>query len=166
MAASPDRITIECPRCGHRYADHERGSIEPASAHPISGDREFWKAANTTNCPKCAAKTDVNLLIVDRDEVWRLSPFAQQVADPGVAASSPPGGQIAYAAKPRRPQQALTAAQSEARRRALSVIEGRSHAGVGARREALQLALRGGLLDDDEISRARACLRALADGGD
>ena len=109
--------------------------------------------------------TDVNLLIVDRDEVWRLSPFAQQVVDAGVAASGPPGGQIAYEAERPRPQRIRTDAELEARRRALSVIEGRTHAGAGARREALELALREGVLEDDEVARAQACLRALAHGG-
>ena len=152
-------MTIECPRCAHRYEDRYRASIDAALEGETSVEDDYWREASSTICPACARVIQFGLLVLEEDDVWRVSRYAQMSAD--VSVVRPPGGQVAYESRSTAGGIGGVTEESEVRRRAVSVIEGRApDVGAGAQREAVELALRVGALDDAERARARAWLRS------
>jgi len=147
-------MIIECPAsgCALRFVDR-KATLGHGGGHQ--------PRPSTTTCRNCGQVIQFGLLILDGDEVWRVSPFAGHADD--VRLAEPPGGKVAY--EPRTAPEAgatvsgLTAGDLQARQRALAAIEGRAPGvGAGAERDAVGLALELGVLDEEETGRARAWL--------
>ena len=146
---------IECPAsgCAHRFAD--------GRAAPAPGHGGHLRRPSTTTCPKCGQLIQLGLLILEEDEVWRVSRFAGHADD--LRLSYPPGGNVSYEPG-KRPETGthvagLSAGDLQARRRALSAVAGRAPGiGAAARRDAVEWALELGVLDEEEAARARAWL--------
>ena len=52
MRAAPERITLECPRCGRCYEEWPRPAVDLA-VDPELADPGYLAAAATTTCPHC-----------------------------------------------------------------------------------------------------------------
>jgi hypothetical protein len=148
-------MIIECPApgCAHRFM----GSGAPLG---FAGGR--FRQASTVNCPSCGQVIQFGLLIRDDGEVWRVSRFAGHADD--VRLSEPPGGDVSYqllrVLEAGEAIAGLAEAELRARQRALWAIDGNAQrVGAEAKREAVELALELGVLDDDETDRARSWLR-------
>lgn len=147
-------MVIECPApgCAHRFLGKSAALAPPVGHQSLP---------STTTCPTCGRVIQLGLLILESDEVWRVSRFAAHADD--VRLSKPPGGEIAYepvtAPEMGSTVSGLTAGHLQARQRALAAIEGRTPGvGAGAVRDAVGLALELGVLDEEETARARRWL--------
>ncbi len=152
-------MTIECG-CGHRYEDRDRASLVSALGADVAAMEVNRRQASTTRCPKCGQVIELGLLMLDDDDIWRVSRFAGKARD--VTVMRPPGGGVSYrgpSAKASGKALALSPAELRVRDRALAVIEGRTRGvGPGVRREAVELALEAGVLDRAEVAAARRWL--------
>lgn len=157
----PSRLSIECPApgCGHRYEDRDRAPlIATVSSHVVEVNR---RQQSTTSCPKCGQVVELGLLMLDDDGLWRISRFAGHADD--VTVMRPPGGKVSYGPPPEREATGkaigLSSAELRIRSRALLVMEGRAlNVALGVQRDALELALHEGVLDEGQAAEARAWL--------
>jgi hypothetical protein len=160
-------ITIRCPACGENYETWRRGSSNAVFHPALATDPEYLREWRSVACPGCTHVVELGLLVLDDDDVWRVSPFAGHASDVSVA--GPPGGQISYRRRESEAPGAATAQTAEeakTRQRALSVIDGRApDVGAGAQREAVELALRVGVLDETEAARGQAWVKKHARQG-
>ena len=155
-------MTIECPAagCRHRFSDRDRASlVRPASGDTSSVEINLQQQS-ATSCPECGTSIELGLLMLDDDGVWRISRYAGHSHD--VTVMRPPGGSVSYAA-PRReepaPPAGLSPGDVRIRERALAVIAGKAGSiSRGLQREALELALEVGVLEEPEAEAARARL--------
>jgi len=150
-------MTIECG-CGHRYEDRDRASLIAALGADVAALEVNRRQESTTGCPKCGEVIELGLLMLDEDGVWRISRFAGQAHD--VTVMRPPGGGVSYE-HPRAEATgraiALSSTELKIRDRALAVVEGRAR-GVApdVQRDAVELALDAGVLDQAEVAAARS----------
>lgn len=153
-------MTIKC-RCGHRYEDRDGASLIAAPGADIAALEVNRRQESTTTCPKCGRVIQLGLLVLDDDGVWRISRFAGQAHD--VTVMRPPGGGVSYQppeAEATDRAIALSPAQLKIHDRALAVIEGRARGvATGVQRDAVELALDAGVLDQGEVASARAWLQ-------
>ena len=152
-------MTIEC-RCGHRYEERDRASLIATLGADVAAVEINPRQESTSSCPKCGQLIELGLLMLDDDGVWRISRFAGQARD--VTVMRPPGGGVSY-----QPPKAdgtgrattLPPGELRVRDRALAAIEGRARGvATGAQRDAVELALDAGVLDEAEVAAARAWL--------
>ena len=155
-------MTIECPagHCRHRYEDRNRSSLIGPVGADTAAVEVNRQQQSTTSCPECGQVIEFGLLMLDDDGVWRVSRFAGHADD--VTVMRPPGGNVSYTA-PRRqehsaPPAGMSAAELKLRERALAVISGEAAVTSGVQRDALEVALEVGVLDEQEAAAARAWL--------
>lgn len=74
MTSPPEKITVECPKCGHVYEDWFRASINADLDPELAADADYMRRASTATCPKCGDVVEFGTLVV-HDNVWRLSRF-------------------------------------------------------------------------------------------
>jgi endogenous inhibitor of DNA gyrase (YacG/DUF329 family) len=67
MTSPPQEITLQCPRCGERYRNWFRASMNLNLEH---FDEEDIRDASTATCPRCGQVVDLGALIVEGN-VWR-----------------------------------------------------------------------------------------------
>ncbi len=155
-------MTIQCPApgCGHRYEDRDRASLIAALGADTAAVEVNARQESTTRCPKCGQVIDFGLLMLDDDGLWRVSRFAGKAHD--VTVMRPPGGGVSYdppKAEPPTSAIALSPTELKIRDRALAVIEERAPSvAQSARRDAVDLALEVGVLDETEVAWARLWL--------
>ena len=163
----PAKLTIECPGCARAFETRDSASLlTPRGADTAAVELNLLQQSATA-CPGCGERIELGLLVLDEDGLWRVSRFAGHADD--VTVIGAPGGSVSYSLPPRTAPVApsgLSASARAARERALAVIDGRTRRVSGsAQREALELALEAGVLDEREAQAARSWLRARAPWG-
>ena len=167
-------MRIECPAegCGRRFDDRNRASLITALGADTAGMEVNIQQEAATRCPECGTSIEFGLLMPEGDGVWRVSPFAGHADD--VTVIAPPGGGVAYqgAVPPPAPGSGtserersgpagLSGAELTLRERAAAVIAGDARGvSVAAQLDAVELALETGVLQGEEIARARAWLES------
>ena len=68
MTSPPQQITLECPRCGERYEDWFRASLN-LDLDDFSD--EYVREATSATCPRCGHIVELDSLVV-RDGIWRF----------------------------------------------------------------------------------------------
>ena len=69
MTSPPRKINVECPKCGARYDDWHRPSI---NLDLDNFDEEYLRRASTATCPSCGHVVELRTLVVEGD-VWRFT---------------------------------------------------------------------------------------------
>jgi len=69
VTSPPRSITVECPKCGARYQDWHRASM---NLDLDDFDEEYLREASTATCPSCGQVVELDTLIVEGD-VRRLT---------------------------------------------------------------------------------------------
>ena len=169
-------MRIECPAegCGRRFAARNRASLIMALGADTADVEVNPQQEAATRCPQCGTSIEFGLLMPEGDGVWRVSPFAGHADD--VTVIAPPGGGVAYqgAVPPPAPgspsgtperedsgSAGLSGAELTLRKRAAAVIAGDARGvSVAAQLDAVELALETGVLQGEEIARARAWLES------
>jgi hypothetical protein len=62
LTSPPEKITVECPQCGHRYEDWIRRSV---NLDLDSFDSDYLENCSTATCPKCDHKVNLDVLVVE-----------------------------------------------------------------------------------------------------
>ena len=62
MTSPPEEITVERPKCGHRYQDWFRGSV---NLDRDDFDKEYLDQCSSATCPECQHKVSLNVLVVE-----------------------------------------------------------------------------------------------------
>lgn len=93
MTSPPEKITIQCPRCGEVYEDWHRASVNLGLD---DFDEEYLRECSVAACPRCRNEVKFDLLVVDRDGKFILGPREQMTAgsgnaDPGSDRGKMPG---------------------------------------------------------------------------
>ena len=70
MTTAPERIDVQCPKCGKFYRDWYRASIN-LMLHP-DFDEEYLRRASTATCPNCKHTVNLGVLVVRKDGVWEM----------------------------------------------------------------------------------------------
>lgn len=68
MTSPPRPITVECPKCGARYEDWHRASI---NLDLDNFDEEYLRAASTATCPNCGHIVELLTLTVTGN-IWTM----------------------------------------------------------------------------------------------
>ena len=68
MTSPPRPITVQCPRCGHRFEDWYRASI---NLDLDDFDDDYVREATSATCPTCALVIDLGAIVVQGD-VWTI----------------------------------------------------------------------------------------------
>ena len=161
------KLTIECPECANRFEARDSASLVTSRGPDTAAVELNLLQQSATRCPGCGGRIELGLLVLDDDGLWRVSRFAGHADD--VTVIGAPGGSVSYALPPRPVPEGpagLSASARAVRERALAVIDGRTRRVSGtAQREALELALEAGVLEEREADAARAWLRARAPWG-
>ena len=69
MTSPPEKIVVQCPKCGKDYEDWWRPSI---NLQLDDFDEDYLRAASTSTCPTCQYTVKLGGLIVGKDGVWRI----------------------------------------------------------------------------------------------
>ncbi len=73
MTSPPEQIIVNCPKCGTRYEDWYRPSINLALD---DFSEEYLAEASSATCPSCDHRVDLDSLVVrpnaDGGETWEL----------------------------------------------------------------------------------------------
>jgi hypothetical protein len=71
MTSPPEKITIQCPRCGEVYEDWYRATVNLGLD---DFDEEYLRQCSTAACPKCGHEVKFDLLVVERDGKFSIGP--------------------------------------------------------------------------------------------
>ena len=69
MTTPPEDITVECPKCRHRYQDWYRASLN-LDIEDFSDN--YIRRASTATCPECGTVVELGTLVV-ADGIWRVA---------------------------------------------------------------------------------------------
>lgn len=69
MTMPPERITVQCQKCGHVFEDFIRGSINLSLDN---FDDDYLDRCNYATCPNCKHRMKKGVLIVDKEGVFHL----------------------------------------------------------------------------------------------
>jgi endogenous inhibitor of DNA gyrase (YacG/DUF329 family) len=69
MSSPPQTVHVLCPKCGRKYEDWYRPSINRMLD---DFDDDYVREATTGKCPDCGTVVDLGSLIVGQDGVWTL----------------------------------------------------------------------------------------------
>ena len=73
MTTLPEEITITCPKCGERYKDWYRPSMNLTLD---DFDDDYIEEASSVTCPSCKTKVRMGSLVVDEDGTfWEMPPI-------------------------------------------------------------------------------------------
>jgi hypothetical protein len=73
VTSPPERIQVECPRCGREYEDWYRGSVNLDLEGWDANDpevQEYLRECSTATCPRCGHVVELDMLVVEGN-VWR-----------------------------------------------------------------------------------------------
>jgi predicted RNA-binding Zn-ribbon protein involved in translation (DUF1610 family) len=71
MTSPPEKITIQCPRCGEVYEDWYRATVNRGLD---DFDEEYLRQCFKAACPKCGHEVKFDLLVVERDGKFSIGP--------------------------------------------------------------------------------------------
>jgi len=71
MTTPPEEITVICPKCGEKYQDWYRASM---NLQLDNFDDEYLEQASTATCPHCEHKVHLDVLVVREDGAWVMGP--------------------------------------------------------------------------------------------
>jgi len=69
MTSPPEQIEVLCPKCGIRYKDWCRRSLNLSLD---DFDDDYIREASTSTCPECGVVVEHDVLVVERDGTWVL----------------------------------------------------------------------------------------------
>ncbi len=72
MTSPPEKITVECPKCGRFYEDWYRASV---NLDLDDFDEEYLESCSTATCPHCKHKVNLDVRVVE-DDVFTWKPDA------------------------------------------------------------------------------------------
>jgi predicted RNA-binding Zn-ribbon protein involved in translation (DUF1610 family) len=62
VSTPPEEVVVECPKCGSRYIDWYRPSMNLAVE---TFDPEYIAEASSSVCPSCGNRAEMDVLVVD-----------------------------------------------------------------------------------------------------
>jgi endogenous inhibitor of DNA gyrase (YacG/DUF329 family) len=68
MTSPLTEIDVQCPKCGTKYKDWYRASMNLGLD---DFDEEYVRSASTATCPSCGTVVELSRLIVEKDGTWK-----------------------------------------------------------------------------------------------